>query len=326
MGSGAFAAHHLTTLIADGMTPVAVYTQPQRRAGRGRRKVAPNPVRTVAEAHAIPIHDPATSLRDARVLTRLRTYAPDIIIVVAYGKILPRVVLDLPRYGCLNIHASLLPRWRGATPIHAAIAAGDTQTGVTLMRMDEGLDTGPIIAQSAPRTITPDMRTPALFDALAYDGAALLRDVLPRYIAGDITPTPQPHDGVTTCRTLTRDDGALDFSHSAAEIYNRFRAYDPWPGIFAYAGTMRIRFTDISIARQPPATARTAAPGTLLCHSGTLYVATGSGTLHIHTLQRSGKKSCDARTFINGNRTLCGAQLTPQPVCYNDKKRLCLQK
>ena len=311
MGTGEFAAPSLAVLIAANYSVVAVYTKPLSAHGRSRTKAVPNPVRARAERHAIPVHDPAGRLSDADTLATLRSLAPDIIIVAAYGNILPQSVLDLPRHGCVNVHASLLPRWRGASPIHAAIRAGDTQTGVTIMRMDAGLDTGPIIAQKS-RAITPHMHTPELFVLLADDGARLLVEVLPDYLRGVRVPQPQSTHGVTTCRTLTRDDGHINWHDTTQSIYNQFRAYDPWPGIFtlwhrdAANAPLRLKLTDI----RPCMDAPRHMPGTVFStDTHPLCVATADGALVVKRVQLQGKNDMDARAFVNGYGDIITARL-----------------
>ena len=309
MGSGPFAAPTLQALITSEYTVVTVYTKPLPVHARSRTKIAANPVRTLAETHHIPVQDPQASLAAPDVFATLKAFAPDIIIVAAYGKILPQSVLDIPCYGCINIHASLLPRWRGASPIHAAIRAGDTETGVTIMRMDAGLDTGAIIAQKS-RALPPHMHTPELFDLLADDGATLLMQVLPDCVSKKILPQPQPTKGITTCRTLARSEGCIDWHASTATIYNLFRAFDPWPGVFMQwqraATVLRIKLLDITpLPDAPPQ-----APGTVFkTDTHPLCIATADGAIAITRLQRQGKPPTDATAFINGYPDIFSAHL-----------------
>lgn len=309
MGTGPFAAPALRALIAANYDIVGVYTKPLPTQRRSRTTVAQNPVRTAAQEHDIFIYDPAEKLSAPGTFAELSTLAPDLIVVAAYGKILPRDVLLLPRYGCINIHASLLPQWRGAAPIHNAIRAGDTVTGVTIMRMDEGIDTGPIITQSS-REIAPDMHTPELFGALADDGAQLLIDTLPDYIDETILPKPQPAEGVTLCRTLSRDEGALDFTQDTQTLYNQFRGLDPWPGTFACWTTdtscVRIKLLEITPTKMTHADA----PGTVFTQDKNLYIATADGALCVTRLQIEGKKPMSAADVLNGYQQLIGATLT----------------
>ncbi len=302
MGTGTFAEQQLRALL-DIATVRAIYTQPLRRAGRRRSQSAPNAVRECAREKNIPIYDPVEPLRTPEVFDTLRALAPDIIVVASYGKILPACVLNLPRHGCVNIHASLLPRWRGATPVQAAIAHGDTQTGVTLMRMDTGLDTGDIIAQSSPRTISPTLRAPQLFTLLAHDGAELLRTALPEYCRGALTPRPQNDAEATQCRTLTRQDGAIfPCTHDAATIAARIRAYDPWPGVFLVApdGTMALKILDATVVSS---TDTTHPCGTLHCTSTDILLYTRTGALRLTALQFPGGRPLSATDALNGHRS-----------------------
>ncbi len=309
MGTGPFAAPILQALITTGYDVVAVYTKPQTDNARSRRKAPPNPVRAIAQTANIPIEDPHEPLRTPAIFAQLRSYAPEIIIVAAYGKILPQSVLDLPQHSCVNVHASLLPRWRGAAPIHAAIAAGDTTTGVTIMRIDAGLDTGPIIAQRT-HAITPDMHTPELFSALATDGAQLLIETLPSYCDGTRVPQQQDDAQATTCHTLTRSDGCIAWHMTTQEIYNRFRAFDPWPGIFTRwqrsGKVLSLKLLDITPLPHAP----TQPPGTVFRYdSHALCIATGDSAISIHRLQMAGKKSTDAQTFCNGYSDIFSARM-----------------
>ncbi len=303
MGTGEFAAASLRKLLDSDLQVVAVYTKPERSSGR--RQSATNPVRTVAAKYNIPIYDPVDSLGTDENFAQIKSLAPDIIIVAAYGKILPQKVLDLPEHGCVNVHTSLLPRWRGASPIHHAILAGDTTTGVTIMRMDAGLDTGPIIAQTDIE-IAPNMRTPELYTQLAQIGADLLVEALPEYTSGKLTAIAQPVDGVTTCRTLTRDDGQIDWNDSAQSIYNQFRAFTPWPGVFTYwqrgDKSIRIKLLDIKIANsaQNQDCAKCANGTVFVDENGNLQVVTENNTIELLSIQREGKSAQSAKDFLNG--------------------------
>ncbi len=311
MGTGPFAAPALQALLDEGYNVVAVYTKPLKKQ-RSRSKSALNPVRTLAAKYNIPINDPTEKLTAPHVYKNLKTYVPAIIVVAAYGKILPQKVLDLPRYGCVNIHASLLPRWRGASPIQSAIRAGDTQTGVTLMKMDANLDTGPIIAQ-ASRSIGPDMHAPKLFTLLADDGARLLRKTLPAYIKGNCTLQPQNDAEATFCTVISRTDGCIKWQTSSTrDIYNQFRAFDPWPGVFTLwqrkEGTKPLRIKLLAIT--PLQHISTHAPGTVFSLKKYPFcIATVDGTLSIEQLQIEGKKKMDAHALINGYHDILSAQM-----------------
>jgi methionyl-tRNA formyltransferase len=304
MGTGTLAHAALTALQETSHTIVAIYTQPVRTHGRGRTAQTQDAVRAWALTHDVPIESPTGSLADPATHARLVTYAPDIIIVASYGKILPEMTLALPPHGCLNIHPSLLPRWRGATPVPAAIRAGDAETGVTIIAMDAGMDTGPILAQK--RCALPDhIHAPALLTQLAHDGARLLADVLDDYLTGARHTTAQSTDGVTTCGMLTRDDGFIDWARPADHIYNLYRAYDPWPGVFTVwkqrRRALRIKILDLT----PIARATNIAPGTVTYTDKMLLVATSDGMIRLNKLQMEGKSAVDARSFCNGYPEFC---------------------
>ena len=306
MGSPDFAVPSLEALIGGPFQPLVVVTQPDRPAGRGR-KLRPPPVRLVADAAGIPILQPPR-LREASATAALAAFAPDLLVVVAYGQILRPEVLALPEHGTLNVHASLLPRWRGAAPIPAAIRAGDQETGVTIMIMDEGVDTGAILA-ARPEPIHEDDDSAALGDRLAQAGAALLRETLTHWLAGRITPQPQDDTQATRAPQLHKEDGLIDWRQSAAEIARQVRAYSPWPGAWT-----RLRGTELRIWQAHAALAsidmtNSAVAGTVVGTGDSVAVATGEGVLQIETLQRAGRRRLDARAFSNGERNLPGARL-----------------
>ncbi|MDO8754107.1 MAG: methionyl-tRNA formyltransferase, partial [Anaerolineales bacterium] len=228
MGSPDFALPSLSALAAARTYQVVgVVTQPDRASGRGRELKSP-PVKTLALELNIPIMQPE-KLRASESMDQLRAWHPDLIVVAAFGQILKKDVLDLPRYGCINVHASLLPRWRGAAPINAAILAGDEETGVTIMQMDVGLDTGPMLAKISIR-LKPDDTTGSALQALSTLGADLLLETLPDYIYGKLTAVPQPTEGATYAPMLKKEDGLLDFTRPALELERHVRAMNPWPG------------------------------------------------------------------------------------------------
>ena len=226
MGSPDFALPTLSTL-AKSHQVVGVITQPDRASGRGRELKSP-PVKTLALELNIPVMQPE-KLRMPEPMEQLRAWAPDLIVVAAFGQILKKDVLDMPRYGCINVHASLLPRWRGAAPINAAILAGDEETGVTIMKMDVGLDTGPMFVKKSIR-LNPDDTAGSVLGALSTLGANLLNETLPDIISGKLTAEPQPAEGSTYAPMLKKEDGLLDFTHPAIELERRVRAMNPWPG------------------------------------------------------------------------------------------------
>ncbi|MBS9403746.1 methionyl-tRNA formyltransferase [Halomonas sp. TRM85114] len=237
-GTPDFAAESLADLLASQHRVVAVYTQPDRPAGRGR-KLTPSPVKRLALAHQLPVHQPET-LKAPEIQRELAAHAADVMVVVAYGLILPRTVLTIPRLGCLNVHASLLPRWRGAAPIQRAIEAGDDESGVTLMQMDEGLDTGDmLLVRRTP--ITATTTGGELHDRLASLGGAALTEALDALAAGELSATPQPESGVTYAAKLSKAEAELDFGRPAAELANRVRAFNPWPVAWCALREERLR-------------------------------------------------------------------------------------
>jgi len=285
-----------------GLQVVAVGAQPDRALGRGLQLAAP-PVKQEAIRLGIPVLQPE-SARDPGFLDTLRQLKPDLIVVVAYGQILPQSLLDLPPRGCINVHTSLLPRWRGAAPIQWAIASGDTETGVTLMRMDAGLDTGPMIA--AVRTpITGSDTGATLHDRLAVLGAQLLVATLPEYLAGRLTPRVQPAEGVTIARKIRREDGRLDWKQSAETLWRRLRAFTPWPGAFAFlpsASDTRLLKVHAALPETAPPDAAQATPGTVLPGDrSSLRVACGSGVLRLLEVQSEGGRRMDAGAFLAGH-------------------------
>jgi len=226
MGSPDFALSTLKAL-AQQYEVVGVVTQPDRASGRGRELKSP-PVKLLAQELNIPVIQPE-KLRQPEAMEQLRAWNPELIVVAAFGQILRKDVLELPRYGCINVHASLLPRWRGAAPINAAILNGDEETGITIIKMDVGLDTGPILTQRSI-ALTRDDTAGSVFETLSHLGANLLIETLPDYLSGKIQPMPQPEEGVTYAPMLKKEEGHLDFNHSVDELERRVRAFNPWPG------------------------------------------------------------------------------------------------
>ena len=307
-GTPEFAREALAAILAAGYTVPLVLTQPDRPAGRGM-KLQASAVKQLALEHGIAVAQPhslkldgkypdeAAAARDA-----LQAAAPDVMVVAAYGLILPQWVLDLPRLGCLNIHGSLLPRWRGAAPIHRAIEAGDTETGITIMQMDAGLDTGDMLLM-AREAILPEDTTAVLHDRLAAMGGRLIVDALARVDGGGLTRTPQPSDGVTYAHKIEKAEAAIDWRLSAATLARRVRAFDPFPGCsFTLPGAAKGADTvKVWAASAVPGSGR---PGEVLHAQGdTLVVACGEQALALHTLQKPGGKRVAAREFLQ-NTTL----------------------
>jgi methionyl-tRNA formyltransferase len=272
---------------------VGVITQPDRASGRGRALKSP-PVKALALELNLPLMQPE-KLRQPEAMEQLRLWNPDLIVVAAFGQILKPDVLDLPRYGCINVHASLLPRWRGAAPINAAILHGDEETGVTIMKMDVGLDTGPILTQRAIRLTREDTAS-SVFEALSRLGADLLIETLPDYLSGKITPRPQPEDGVTYAPMMKKEEGLLDFTRPAEELERRVRAFNPWPGAFMQVDGVILK---IHKAR---AEAGDESAGRRLIYRNQPAIGAGSGILILDEVQPAGKKSMSGAAFLSGAR------------------------
>jgi methionyl-tRNA formyltransferase len=304
-GTPEFAVPALAALIEAGRPPVAVYTQPDRPAGRGRKLTA-SPVKRLAQAAGIPVLQPA-SLKPAGARAELAVLAPDLLIVAAYGLILPRAVLAIPPLGGLNIHASLLPRWRGAAPIQRAILAGDTETGVCLMRMEPGLDTGPVFACER-LALGPEETAATVHDQLATMGAALLLERLDAIIDGRLTPRPQPEQDVLYAHKIDKGEAWIDWTESAVAIDRRVRAFNPWP-------VAQTRFDDrvlrIHQARPLPVDsgAVTAPPGAIVAsRPDGVDVATGDGILRLLVVQLPGRRPIPAGAWAHGE-ALAGRRL-----------------
>lgn len=298
MGSPDFALPSLRAL-AQTYTLVGVVTQPDRVAGRGR-ELKPPPVKTLAQQLGIPVIQPP-KVNQPESLAQLRAWAPDLIVVAAFGQILKTAILELPPFGCLNVHASLLPRWRGAAPIQAALLAGDEETGVTIMQMDAGLDTGPILAKRALR-LKPDDTAASVSQALSTLGADLLLETLPAYLAGDLQPLPQPAEGVTYAPMLKKEDGRLDFTAHVAELERKVRAFNPWPGAFMEVDGAPLKIHRAHIAPLPPPVEAKAQAGQRLIVQNQPAVVARSGVLVLDEVQPAGKKPMSGKAFLAGAR------------------------
>ncbi len=297
MGSPDFAVPVLEALAANGEREnwqlVGAVTQPDRPAGRGR-ELQPPAVKTAALRLGLPVLQPE-KLRLPEAMTQLRAWAPDLIVVAAFGQILRQEVLDLPRFGCINVHGSILPRWRGAAPIQAAILAGDRETGITIMKMDVGIDTGPMLSQRY-LPISPEDTSGTLFARLAPVGAELLVETLPKYLGGELTPMPQPQEGATYAKMLKKEEGLLDFNQPAEALERRVRAFDPWPGAFFIHNGSPLRVEKASAAEG------TAQPGERLVHDGKPAIGTSAGLFVLEQIRPAGKKSMPGKAFLAGNR------------------------
>jgi methionyl-tRNA formyltransferase len=294
MGSPDFALPILSALAKKNQV-VGVITQPDRASGRGR-ELKPPPVKALALELNIPVMQPE-KLRAPEAMEQLRAWAPDLIVVAAFGQILKKDVLELPSFGCINVHASLLPRWRGAAPINAAILAGDEEIGVTIMKMDVGLDTGPMLAMKSMR-LASDLTTDSALQALSQLGADLLIETLPDYISGKLIPHAQPEDGTTYAPMLKKEDGLLDFTRSAVELERRVRAMNPWPGAwFEWNGNLLkvMRASVLSVEKG-------LASGSRFIFEGRPAVMSADGALALDEVQPSGRKVMSGKAFLSGVR------------------------
>lgn len=306
-GTPAFAAVVLQRLLQAGYKISAVYTQPDRPSGRGRR-LAPSPVKAVAESHNLPVYQPRT-LKDTSSQARLAALAPDLIIVVAYGLILPAAVLEIPRLGCINIHASLLPRWRGAAPIQRALLAGDKETGVSVMQMEAGLDSGPVIS-TAGTPIRPGDTASALHDRLAELGAGALLRCLPSIAANRAAATPQDEAQACYAAKIRKEESWLDWTLPAAVLERQVRALNPRPVAQTQINSQNLRVWSAA------ALTRTVGvlPGTVLAAGKTrLDIATGHGVLRLLEVQPAGKRVMPVQAYLNAHRIAPGAVLDSPP-------------
>jgi len=309
MGTPEFAIPSLERLILNQYQVVAVYTQPDKPAGRNRKLVS-SPLKLRAVALGLPVVQPG-SLREPEAVMQLADFHPDVIVVAAFGQILPRSVLDMPRYGCINIHPSLLPKFRGASPVAAAILAGDEFTGVSIMLMDSGLDSGPVLAR-AQISISGQDTTGSLAAKLSLIGAWLLQDVLVRWSGGGLTPKPQNETEATYSGPISKEDAEIDWHLPAMEIWRRVRAFQPWPGCYTRWQGRRLRLIEASpvpwerdleigqvVALTPAEESSRAVFG----------VGTGDGVLGICQVQLEGKRDMSAAEFLRGQRHFIGAVL-----------------
>jgi methionyl-tRNA formyltransferase len=297
MGTPAFAVPTLRALIDAGYPISAVLTQPDRPVGRGQKLAMP-PVKALAVEHGIPVHQPQRLRGDAEMIQTLRDLAPDLIIVVAFGQILPREVLDIPRHGAINVHASLLPRFRGAAPIQWALLNGDAETGVDTMLMEEGLDTGPILLE-AKTPISEDETSETLTQRLSELGANLLLETLPLWVEGRIQPQPQG-EGAIYAPMIKKEMGVLDWSQDARTLHNRVRALQPWPGTSTTLGGQLLKIGSTRLIHE---SAPEAEPGTIVALTPDGWkVATGEGLLLVTVVQLPGKKPQPAAEVARGWR------------------------
>ena len=311
MGTPEFAVAALARLAADGHIVEAAFTQPDKPAGRGNKLLQP-PVKLFAVERGITVFQPGRIKTNEEVRATFAAIAPDACIVAAYGKILPEWMLSIPRLGCINVHASLLPKYRGAAPINWAIANGERETGVTVMQMDAGLDTGAMLARRAVE-IGNDETAAELSSRLAELGAGLLSETLRRLELGEVQPVPQNNSEATYAPMLKREDGLIDWSQTAGQIANRIRAFQPWPGCHTILGQHRLiiwrahasgEAQSISESAFPPATI------TGMNKTGITVACGGASALHIEELQIEGKRRLPARDVVNGLRLMTGERIS----------------
>jgi len=311
MGTSDFAVPSLEQLVLSHEQVVAVYTQPDKPVGRGRSSAAP-PVKKLALAWDLPVEQPL-SLKKVEAVERLAGWQPDVIVVAAFGQILPQAVLDIPRCGCINIHPSLLPRWRGASPVAAAILAGDTFTGVSIMQLDKGMDTGPVLDRVQIPIAAQDT-TGSLTAKLSLIATGLLQAVLVSCARGELKPQPQDETKATYCGQISKEDGEIDWQLPTVDIWRRVRAFQPWPGCYTRWQGQRLEITEAVPVSVPEAmtldagrvVALTPAVGELQTAFG---LQTGDGILGIVRVQLEGKRAMSAAEFLRGQRQFIGAIL-----------------
>ena len=305
MGTPDFAVPCLKYLVTNDYEIEAVYTQQDKSSGRGR-VIMSSPVKRAAEELGFPVIQPR-SLKSSGTVAELGAFRPDVIVVAAYGQILPQTVLDLPEYGCVNVHPSLLPRYRGVSPIPAAILAGDDFAGASIMLLDAGTDTGPVLSQ-AQIAISPDDTTGSLTNKLSRIGAQLLLETLPLWVGRKIGPRPQDDSRASYSAKLAKEDGEIDWHFAAIDIWRRVRAFDPWPGAFTTLQGKQLRV----LKAKPMSTTSGLAPGQVSASPDKeigFVVGTGRGELGILTVQLEGKKAMSAGDFVRGQRAFVGATL-----------------
>ncbi len=301
-GTPEFAAIHLQALLDSNHDVIAVYTQPDRPAGRGR-KLTPSPVKELAQSHNIPVFQPAT-LRSEEAQQELAALQADLMVVVAYGLLLPKVVLDTPVHGCINVHGSILPRWRGAAPIQRAVASGDTESGVTIMQMDEGLDTGAMLL----KVTCPIERTDTsqdLYDRLATMGGPALIETVDNIAAGTITPEVQNNDLATYAHKMTKEEGQINWQLDAAQLDCQIRGFNPWPICWMLTDPEQLDKPTRVWEAEALADTSTAAPGTILkADKQGIDVACGTGVLRLKKLQLSGSKAMTVQDILNSRKEM----------------------
>lgn len=307
MGTPDFAVRSLQALIAGGYRIAGVFTQPDRPKGR-KKILTPPPVKVEAEKHGIPVFQPE-KLRKPEAVETLLSLNPDLIVTAAYGQILPKAVLRAPKYGCINVHASLLPKYRGGAPVHHAVMNGETVTGVTIMFMDEGMDTGDMISKVEVPILERDTAG-TMFEKLAEAGASLLVETIPRLIRGEVQAEPQDHGQATYARNLTREDEKIDWNRTSREIYNHIRGLNPWPVAYTIWEGQVLKVWEAEPPAGEPYGGSQAAPGTVLELDGKgILVRTRDGAIRLVTVQPAGKKAMPAGEFVKSGKMAAGTVL-----------------
>lgn len=305
MGTPDFSARLLELLAAHQYNIVGVLTKPDMSVGR-KQEIVPSPVKQVALTLKCPVVQPRKF--DETTIETVRSWKPDLIVVAAYGKILPSQILGLPGFGCLNVHYSLLPRWRGASPVQNTLMAGETETGVTIMLMDEGLDTGDILTQRK-MSIAPEDTQETLLKRLSNISEELLLETIPRWVKREITPIAQDAAGVTLCQLIEREDGRIIWTDDAESIFNRYRALAPWPGIFAFwkwdDGIIRLKLHRVSFQKQTPQNVNRI--GQIFELGEKIGVQTGQGVIFLDEVQQEGKTRLPIAEFLLGNKAFIGS-------------------
>jgi len=295
-GTPAFTCPSLNALITSKHHLSAVYTQPDRPAGRGRRMQS-SPAKQWAEEHHIPVYQPL-NFKNQATQEELKTLKPDLLVVIAYGLILPQAVLDIPRFGCINVHASLLPNWRGASPIQASLLNGDKETGITIMQLDAGMDTGPMLTR-ATCTIPPNATAKTLHDTLAQLATKPLLETLDAFVENRVHPVNQQHESASYAPKITKQDALIDWHKPAIHIERQIRAFNPWPIARTETGEQTLRVHQASVLPQ----STKAEPGTILSLDASgIFVATGEGILRIEIIQFAGGKALSIADWLNARK------------------------
>lgn len=307
MGTSSFATEILNSLIKERYDIAAIFTQSDKKIGR-KQELIIGPIKLIGTENGIPVLQP--DKLSEKEIGEIKSIGPAAIIVASYGKILPKKILEIPKFGCLNIHASLLPKYRGASPIQNALLDGEKKTGNTIMLMDEGVDTGAILSQNEI-DIKPDDTAKTLTGKLAVSGAKLLLKTLPDYVSGKIIPQKQNDSSATSCKLIKREDGLIDWNDPAEKIYNKYRAFQPWPGVYAFWETgnspKRLKLINIKMQKENPAKKNII--GEVFRFNDDIAIQTGAGLIILKELQLEGKPPINAESFVNGHLNFIGGKL-----------------